>query len=390
MAEISREELLAAKQKESPKKVHLTLQEKYDICCLAEESPLSNYDFAEEWTQSTGKQKGQVLDQIKLARWKAKVGPEEWRECLEMAPEKEAAFRKIPNWWRSLLNAEFLSAGGSPKELPFPASLGCPKYTDKFEIVREICEEVVALAKERIKLRESVKWKNIQATLNAMIMEENAHRRLAGGPELPCKGSVGWASGVVSGADLSSARVTSLETKVLDESSEEMISFRRQRQELEDEICEQLVGTAREWYYVNQWDQLFACLKSRQLKEICEMKGLSADLRERPKPDEIPRTAAGNRKSITQEDFAASVCKVIENFPTKFLACAAVQVQMMSEADHHAILGISAEAATATRNELKEIIDDSVRKGLHTARYSALAGRKRKAPEISEDAPIEG
>ena len=43
---ISREELLEARQKKSPKKPHLTLTEKYDICCLADESPLSNEDFA--------------------------------------------------------------------------------------------------------------------------------------------------------------------------------------------------------------------------------------------------------------------------------------------------------------------------------------------------------
>ena len=39
--QITREELLAAQQNKSPKKPHLKLTEKYDICCLAEESPLS-------------------------------------------------------------------------------------------------------------------------------------------------------------------------------------------------------------------------------------------------------------------------------------------------------------------------------------------------------------
>ena len=46
--QITREELLAAQQNKSPKKPHLKLTEKYDICCLAEESPLSNEDFADE------------------------------------------------------------------------------------------------------------------------------------------------------------------------------------------------------------------------------------------------------------------------------------------------------------------------------------------------------
>ena len=49
---ISREELLEARQKKSPKKPHLTLTEKYDICCLADESPLSNEDFGDEWVAS--------------------------------------------------------------------------------------------------------------------------------------------------------------------------------------------------------------------------------------------------------------------------------------------------------------------------------------------------
>ena len=44
--QIIREELLAAQQNKSPKKPHLKLTEKYDICCLAEESPLSQ---AERW-----------------------------------------------------------------------------------------------------------------------------------------------------------------------------------------------------------------------------------------------------------------------------------------------------------------------------------------------------
>ena len=36
--QITREELLAAQQNKSPKKPHLKLTEKYDICCLAEEA----------------------------------------------------------------------------------------------------------------------------------------------------------------------------------------------------------------------------------------------------------------------------------------------------------------------------------------------------------------
>ena len=63
---ISREELLEARQKKSPKKPHLTLTDKYDVCCLADESPLSNEDFASEWSASVGKAKGQVLDGTKL------------------------------------------------------------------------------------------------------------------------------------------------------------------------------------------------------------------------------------------------------------------------------------------------------------------------------------
>ena len=47
---VSREDLLSA-QKKSPKlKVHMTLQEKYDICCLADESPLPNCDFENRYT----------------------------------------------------------------------------------------------------------------------------------------------------------------------------------------------------------------------------------------------------------------------------------------------------------------------------------------------------
>lgn len=34
---VSREELMAL-QKKSPKKVHLLLREKYDICCVADET----------------------------------------------------------------------------------------------------------------------------------------------------------------------------------------------------------------------------------------------------------------------------------------------------------------------------------------------------------------
>ena len=47
--------------------------------------------------------------------------------------------------------------------------------------------------------------------------------------------------------------------------------------------------------YVNQWDQLFACLKTHQFNEMCEMKGITTDLRDRPKAHEIVRTPAGNR-----------------------------------------------------------------------------------------------
>ena len=36
---ISQEEFLEARQNKSPKKPHLTLQDKYDICCPADESP---------------------------------------------------------------------------------------------------------------------------------------------------------------------------------------------------------------------------------------------------------------------------------------------------------------------------------------------------------------
>jgi len=43
--QITREELRAAQQNKSPKKPHLKLTEKYDICCQAEESPLSNEEY---------------------------------------------------------------------------------------------------------------------------------------------------------------------------------------------------------------------------------------------------------------------------------------------------------------------------------------------------------
>ena len=62
---------------------------------------------------------------------------------------------------------------------------------------------------------------------------------------------------------------------------------------------------------------------------------------------------------------------------------------MTSEDDHHAILGIGVEAAAATRKELKEIIEEANRKGLHHKTCSSLAGRKRPRVEIGEDAPMD-
>lgn len=45
MAGPSRDDLVA-QHKKSPKKVHMSLQEKYDVCCLADESPLSLFGFS--------------------------------------------------------------------------------------------------------------------------------------------------------------------------------------------------------------------------------------------------------------------------------------------------------------------------------------------------------
>ena len=193
-AAIAREALVRDKKKT---KQQTTLSTKWNIVLDYGESGVGMAEFCGEYNDRQGKAVGVVLEESKLCRWKKASAAEDWEDYLALAPQVEKdTQRRVPQWWRKVLNAEHLAGGGSVEHLPFPKDLGRPSYTTKYEVVAELVEYVVDLAKQRIQIRESVKFKNLEATLKAMIREENAGRKLRGEPELPCKISRGWVASV--------------------------------------------------------------------------------------------------------------------------------------------------------------------------------------------------
>ena len=79
--------------------------------------------------------------------------------------------------------------------------------------------------------------------------------------------------------------------------------------------------------WCNSWDQVFAVMKSRQRLRMTKLIGWNVDLRERKEPE---RTAAGNRKPITPEQYFKPMHGVWAELTTKFYASSVVTVKKLT------------------------------------------------------------
>ena len=143
-AAIAREALVRGKKKQ---KKQTTLMTKWNIVLDYGESGVSMADYCAEYNGREGRALGVVIEESKLSRWKKASVAEDWESYISLAPQSERdSTRRVPQWWRKVLNGEHLAGGGSVEGLPFPKDLGRPSYTSKFEVVAELVDYVVDLA----------------------------------------------------------------------------------------------------------------------------------------------------------------------------------------------------------------------------------------------------
>ena len=110
-------------------------------------------------------QYGQNLDWQRVGEWKNQYDKEDWNGWLDACSAKEKQeVKKVPNWWRVLMNARAVAEG---RDTPFNI-LGRKKFVDKWDYIRELADELNGILKERLALRENVKWTQYQGTLQKM------------------------------------------------------------------------------------------------------------------------------------------------------------------------------------------------------------------------------